>query len=998
MIVVLQEKYKDAIKAFRSATKLDDSSVMALCGLTLCTILDQGSIEQARQQIEFLFEIQGDNKIPLLSFMAAKLTNDAPNEAIKLLIETCETQFRNLGTLPFGPDYLRRFDPGFLLDVVKEMLKYSPIQQSITVGEILSRDTLHITLTQSLNILDAIVKACPGMVEGVYLLARVQYLCGDTTFAAKSLQKILHDIDPSYTEAHLLMAQIYIQQKAYGRASQSLEICLSHNFKVRENPFYQLLNGIIQKSQTLYDEAIKSFLTAMNLSGITNVGQVASKIPIVKTGTLSLVDKVTLYLEAIKTYSSMNQSAEANRLMQIALEEFNNTPEKGRLIISNADIFLQQGASKKALDMLGSIQPTQPYYLQAKTKMADIYLKHCKDRMGFAQCFKELVEHKPGGESYLMLGDAFMSIQEPDEAIDAYKKALKQNPRDPLLASKLGRAYVKTHQYKKAITYYKEATMTPENFSLKLDLAELYLKLKQFKEAEEVLLQEIRNTVNDGDDIAVLQLRTKQMLLLARVHEKAGYLQASLNTLKDARDNQYRLQKRTILEQNLGNHEQSRLLSKICVLMAEQSISLRDNVQAIHHYKEALRFSPQDLTIMAALARLHMQINEMDQCQRICAQILEQETTDPSEHEAASVMMADLSFRKMDFDNAAYHFSQLLLSRPLYWTALARLIEVMRRSGTLSDVLPFLQRAEQTSNQSLEHVAGLNYCKGMYEWYTGNPNNALRLFNNARHDAEWGPQAIFNMIEICLNPDGDLPSEGISETAEDLEFRDSKQMALNTADRLVNELKPRPGVMDDEALNHRLLEGFLLISSKLKQNVEKALNDFTAIASQEEYKENVGAIYGIATANIVMKQQQRAKNQLKRVAKNVWTFEDAEYLEKAWLSLADIYISSNKYEMATDLLDRVLKHNKSCSKAYELNGFIAEKEGSHKAAAANYEAAWRHTGRTKPNIGYKLAYCYMKVKNYAEAIDVCQQVLKIHPEYPSIKKDILDKCRNNLRT
>lgn len=998
MIAVLQEKYKDAIKAFRSATKLDDSSVMALCGLTLCTILDQGSIEQARQQIEFLFEIQGDNKIPLLSFMAAKLTNDVPNEAIKLLIETCETQFRNLGTLPFGPDYLRRFDPGFLLDVVKEMLKYSPIQQSITVGEILSRDTLHITLTQSLNILDAIVKACPGMVEGVYLLARVQYLCGDTTFAAKSLQKILHDIDPSYTEAHLLMAQIYIQQKAYGRASQSLEICLSHNFKVRENPFYQLLNGIIQKSQTLYDEAIKSFLTAMNLSGITNVGQVASKIPLVKTGTLSLVDKVTLYLEAIKTYSSMNQSAEANRLMQIALEEFNNTPEKGRLIISNADIFLQQGASKKALDMLGSIQPTQPYYLQAKTKMADIYLKHCKDRMGFAQCFKELVEHKPGGESYLMLGDAFMSIQEPDEAIDAYKKALKQNPRDPLLASKLGRAYVKTHQYKKAITYYKEATMTPENYSLKLDLAELYLKLKQFKEAEEVLLQEIRNTVNDGDDIAVLQLRTKQMLLLARVHEKAGYLQASLNTLKDARDNQYRLQKRTVLEQNLGNHEQSRLLSKICVLMAEQSISLRDNVQAIHHYKEALRFSPQDLTIMAALARLHMQINEMDQCQRICAQILEQETTDPSEHEAASVMMADLSFRKMDFDNAAYHFSQLLLSRPLYWTALARLIEVMRRSGTLSDVLPFLQRAEQTSNQSLEHVAGLNYCKGMYEWYTGNPNNALRLFNNARHDAEWGPQAIFNMIEICLNPDGDLPSEGISETAEDLEFRDSKQMALNTADRLVNELKPRPGVMDDEALNHRLLEGFLLISSKLKPNVEKALNDFTAIASQEEYKENVGAIYGIATANIVMKQQQRAKNQLKRVAKNVWTFEDAEYLEKAWLSLADIYISSNKYEMATDLLDRVLKHNKSCSKAYELNGFIAEKEGSHKAAAANYEAAWRHTGRTKPNIGYKLAYCYMKVKNYAEAIDVCQQVLKIHPEYPSIKKDILDKCRNNLRT
>ena len=139
-------------------------------------------------------------------------------------------------------------------------------------------------------------------------------------------------------------------------------------------------------------------------------------------------------------------------------------------------------------------------------------------------------------------------------------------------------------------------------------------------------------------------------------------------------------------------------------------------------------------------------------CQRICQQILDNETTDPSEHEAASVMMADISFRKMDFENAAYHFSQLLLNQPLYWTALARLIEVMRRSGTLQEVTPFLQRAEQACVKP-DYEAGLNYCKGVFEWYTGNPNTALRLFNNARRDTEWGPQSIFNMIEICLNPD-----------------------------------------------------------------------------------------------------------------------------------------------------------------------------------------------------------------------------------------------------
>ena len=42
--------------------------------------------------------------------------------------------------------------------------------------------------------------------------------------------------------------------------------------------------------------------------------------------------------------------------------------------------------------------------------------------------------------------------------------------------------------------------------------------------------------------------------------------------------------------------------------MAEQSISLRDNDQAIHHYREAIKFSPQDAVIMASLAKLYMQM------------------------------------------------------------------------------------------------------------------------------------------------------------------------------------------------------------------------------------------------------------------------------------------------------------------------------------------------------------------------------------------------------
>ena len=93
------------------------------------------------------------------------------------------------------------------------------------------------------------------------------------------------------------------------------------------------------------------------------------------------------------------------------MKEFAKSPESGRIIIANADLFLAQGNITKSLDLLSNIMPGQTYYLQAKTKMANIYLIHKKDRLTFAQCFKELVQNSPGAESYLMLGDAYLSIQ-----------------------------------------------------------------------------------------------------------------------------------------------------------------------------------------------------------------------------------------------------------------------------------------------------------------------------------------------------------------------------------------------------------------------------------------------------------------------------------------------------------------------------------------------------------------------------------------------------------
>ena len=194
------------------------------------------------------------------------------------------------------------------------------------------------------------------------------------------------------------------------------------------------------------------------------------------------------------------------------------------------------------------------------------------------------------------------------------------------------------------------------------------------------------------------------------------------------------------------------MAAKVCHQMAEQSVLQRKYDAAIQHYKEALKFHPEDDEALTALARLYLMNDDLDQCQYTCMTLLRND----KENEEATIMMADLAFRKNDYESAMFHFQQLLTSKPDYWVALARLVEVMRRTGHLEDVSQYLNKSEEYVGTRASLEPGLNFCRGLYEWYSGNPNNALKLFNKARRDSEWGQRAIYNMIEICLNPDNQM--------------------------------------------------------------------------------------------------------------------------------------------------------------------------------------------------------------------------------------------------
>ena len=78
---------------------------------------------------------------------------------------------------------------------------------------------------------------CVKLSKGVFMLARIKYLSGDTD-AAKSGARYCLGQDNAHVDAHLLMARINISQGNYRQADTDLQTARDYNFEVREYPMY----------------------------------------------------------------------------------------------------------------------------------------------------------------------------------------------------------------------------------------------------------------------------------------------------------------------------------------------------------------------------------------------------------------------------------------------------------------------------------------------------------------------------------------------------------------------------------------------------------------------------------------------------------------------------------------------------------------------------------------------------------------------------------------
>ncbi|RWS02515.1 tetratricopeptide repeat protein 21B-like protein [Dinothrombium tinctorium] len=907
---ILMGKLNDAQRHYKNASKADEMNNKGMIGVLYCGLLENDV--SVSDQLEALEEFQKRTSTDILFLYLCALNNDKQRKGSKAILPYLDKivvhQWEQLRKLKLGFQYYLSLEPELMMNVVKLYLKYGPIEP-LKQGQPLPN-----SIIQAKEILQPIVTACPNLKEPLYLMAKLNYLSGDSNAALCLLQKCL-DHNASFSDGYLLKAKILITQKNYRTAAQALENALSYNFQVRENLEYILVKVAILKHESKYEEALKILKSA--LSNI-NPRRKTSENP---------NDKITLTLELVDIYTLLFQSAEASKLLQSLLDEHKGAPEESRILIGSANLAESKGDIDEALSLLRSIKVDhEENFIKSREKMAAIYLKYRRDRRLYAACFREILDKFPQIPSYLMLGDAYMNILEPEKAIEIYEQALKKNPKNGALIRKVGEALVKTHQFEK------------------------------------------------------VQLNTQQK-------------STAITTLQKALSIHSKIMRRINIERPDSLTEQKTMAVEICSQLADQLVNYsKDYKQALNVYREALNYDENNMKILMALADLEMITSNFDEAQRYCNSILKLAPDD----DQSLLMMADLMFRKNDFEGSMLHFQQILDSNPNNYSALRKFIETARRVGNLDSAAAYLEKAENHSPRCKQE-SGFNYCKGLYSWHTGHTNAALICLNRARSDPELKVGATYHMVEICINPDNETIG---GETFESIEVNlntsdkmDNKEASLKMATTLLKEIEDL--ISDDTEF--QIMNCFILLARKSKTDADTALAALTKILNENPQKENIAALLGISTAFMILKQSQKARNHLKRVAKMPWNYSDAEYLEKCWLLLADIYIQSAKFDISSELLRKVLNYNRSCIKAYEYLGFIMEKEQNCKEAALNYDMAWKLTSRSNPVLGYKLAFNYMKAKRFVDAIDVAKEVLEKCPDYPKIRKEILDKSRQFIK-
>jgi len=630
------------------------------------------------------------------------------------------------------------------------------------------------------------------------------------------------------------------------------------------------------------------------------------------------------------------------------------------------------------------------------------------DRRLYTWCYDDILDKFPSFDNLKLAANALMEINAPDKAVEYYKNALKIK-NDMEVMRDLGRALIKTHDYKEVIEYYMEASKIDERAINNQTVVNFWEMMNDFLELMFLLaknddtldkngkinkLNTLKSQINENMEKISAHLKKYDDFHLRSILSKFYYMKGKVFQLiylenkegVNKKDIFKSLEEAVKIEREVLNrlkelkvqnqiNQSKEYLANIWYSIGQfyEIVELKPD-SAEKAYAESVKNDKTNVDSLMSLSNLLMKRNSFNEAQQYIDLLLHE---DESNDDALALLVSVLNAKKNN-EAAIQYLEDTIKREPNSYHLIELYIHLLFRSGNLSNAKDILHKSERTLKYT--YTPGLYYCKGIFYKYMGEINKALIEFSKAKTDENYGVKCLEQILEIYMNPDCDillidldLPWKNKGEKG--LLNYYTNELNIPAIQFLLRELKIR---RDDDRT--KVYEAYVAILMKDQNKIKEKIKMLENILDID--KENLPAWIALIMCCFVLRQFGETKSHLKIMDKITLNIKYYTDYERGFLILAYIMMMNDNYKKAEEYIRKVLTLNIAQIKAYEYLALIKEREEKYEESCGYYEKAWEYSNKNNANIGYKLALSYLNSKQYVKTLNICNEIKRKFKEYP----------------
>ena len=270
-------------------------------------------------------------------------------------------------------------------------------------------------LKEAEGLLTKVFNESKGKDESVGLILAGVYAATDKNAYAKDVYKKLIK-DHNSEEACLYLAKYFAGEKQFNEAHSTLSQCAKKN---KDEPSFAYFRGKIDFERGIVDSAKKYFNEALRIDPTYAQAAVALG---------SIYEDKEDFNQAVTTYKKFLNADEANGFNILVLSKLVN-------------VYLQQEKNEEVLPYLETLTALETEDLNLKVRLGLIYSEVAKYDAALKQ-FKDVLEMVPESDKILYyIGALHQQMNNPKDAVEAYKKILPTSPLFSDASVQIGQIY-----------------------------------------------------------------------------------------------------------------------------------------------------------------------------------------------------------------------------------------------------------------------------------------------------------------------------------------------------------------------------------------------------------------------------------------------------------------------------------------------------------------------------------------------------------------------------